>query len=288
MKGPFIRFQLARKLEGYGFQICLLGSAFIAFLPFYWAITISIRNPIETFTVSGLSVPFIQFQPTLASWIEELSIGEAQRALLNSSIIALGTALGLMLLGTPAAYALARFRFRRPNNQNLTIWFLSQRVLPPIVTVVPVFMMMRQLHLLDTRLALVIVNITFNLPLVVTIMRQGFLDIPIELEEAALVDGANHGHVFWHVSMRLAIPCLMASMLISTAYTWNEFLFALTISSRESITVPVHMAGAAGTRGIQFWFVGVRVLIAMAPPVILALLAQRFIVRGLTVGALKG
>ncbi len=233
-------------------------------------------------------IPFIQFQPTLASWIEELSIGEAQRALLNSSVIALGTALGLMLLGTPAAYALARFRFRRPNNQNLTIWFLSQRVLPPIVTVVPVFMMMRQLHLLDTRLALVIVNITFNLPLVVTIMRQGFLDIPIELEEAALVDGANHGHVFWHISMRLAIPCLMASMLISTAYTWNEFLFALTISSRESITVPVHMAGAAGTRGIQFWFVGVRVLIAMAPPVILALLAQRYIVRGLTVGALKG
>jgi len=281
-------YRLARKLEGYGFEICLLASALIAFLPFYWAITISIRNPIETFTVTGLAVPFVQFQPTLMSWIEELSVGEAQRALINSSIIALGTAVGLFVLGTPAAYALARFRFRRPNNQNLTIWFLSQRVLPPIVTVVPVFMMMRQLHLLDTRLALVIVNITFNLPLVVTIMRQGFLDIPIELEEAALVDGANHARVFWHISMRLALPCLMASMLISIAYTWNEFLFALTISSRESITVPVHMAGAAGTRGIQFWFVGVRVLIAMAPPVILALLAQRFIVRGLTVGALKG
>ena len=281
-------YRFARKLEGYGFEICLLASALIAFLPFYWAITISIRNPIETFTVTGLAVPFVQFQPTLISWIEELSVGEAQRALINSSVIALGTAVGLFVLGTPAAYALARFRFRRPNNQNLTIWFLSQRVLPPIVTVVPVFMMMRQLHLLDSRLALVIVNITFNLPLVVTIMRQGFLDIPIELEEAALVDGANHARVFWHISMRLALPCLMASMLISIAYTWNEFLFALTISSRESITVPDHMAGAAGTRGIQFWFVGVRVLIAMAPPVILALLAQRFIVRGLTVGALKG
>ena len=181
-------YRFARKLEGYGFEICLLASALIAFLPFYWAITISIRNPIETFTVTGLAVPFVQFQPTLISWIEELSVGEAQRALINSSVIALGTAVGLFVLGTPAAYALARFRFRRPNNQNLTIWFLSQRVLPPIVTVVPVFMMMRQLHLLDTRLALVIVNITFNLPLVVTIMRQGFLDIPIELEEAALVD----------------------------------------------------------------------------------------------------
>ena len=100
-------YRFTRKLEGYGFEICLLGSALIAFLPFYWAITISIRNPIETFTVTGLAVPFVQFQPTLISWIEELSVGEAQRALINSSIIALGTAVGLFVLGTPAAYALS-------------------------------------------------------------------------------------------------------------------------------------------------------------------------------------
>ena len=283
-----MNIKFRKYIDQYSFLLMLLVAALIAFLPFYWAISISIRDPLETFTVSGLAVPFLQFQPTLTSWIEELSVGEAQRALTNSSIIALGTAIGLLALGTPAAYALARFRFRRLSNQNLTLWFLSQRVLPPIVTVVPVFMLMRQLHLLDTRLALIVVNITFNMPFVVIILRQGFLDIPKELEEAALVDGANHINIFWYVSLRLALPSLMAALLISIAYTWNEFLFALTISSRESITVPVHMAGAAGTRGIQFWFVGVRVLIAMAPPVILALLAQGFIVRGLTVGALKG
>ena len=283
-----MNIKFRKYIDQYSFLLMLLVAALIAFLPFYWAISISIRDPLETFTVAGLAVPFLQFQPTLTSWIEELSVGEAQRALTNSSIIALGTAIGLLALGTPAAYALARFRFRRLSNQNLTLWFLSQRVLPPIVTVVPVFMLMRQLHLLDTRLALIVVNITFNMPFVVIILRQGFLDIPKELEEAALVDGANHINIFWYVSLRLALPSLMAALLISIAYTWNEFLFALTISSRESITVPVHMAGAAGTRGIQFWFVGVRVLIAMAPPVILALLAQGFIVRGLTVGALKG
>ena len=283
-----MNIKFRKYIDQYSFLLMLLVAALIAFLPFYWAISISIRDPLETFTVSGLAVPFLQFQPTMTSWIEELSVGEAQRALTNSSIIALGTAVGLLALGTPAAYALARFRFRRLSNQNLTLWFLSQRVLPPIVTVVPVFMIMRQLHLLDTRLALIVVNITFNMPFVVIILRQGFLEIPKELEEAALVDGANHINIFWHVSLRLALPSLMAALLISIAYTWNEFLFALTISSRESITVPVHMAGAAGTRGIQFWFVGVRVLIAMAPPVILALLAQGFIVRGLTVGALKG
>lgn len=283
-----MNIKFRKYIDQYSFLLMLLVAALIAFLPFYWAISISIRDPLETFTVAGLAVPFLQFQPTLTSWIEELSVGEAQRALTNSSIIALGTAVGLLALGTPAAYALARFRFRRLSNQNLTLWFLSQRVLPPIVTVVPVFMIMRQLHLLDTRLALIVVNITFNMPFVVIILRQGFLEIPKELEEAALVDGANHINIFWYVSLRLALPSLMAALLISIAYTWNEFLFALTISSRESITVPVHMAGAAGTRGIQFWFVGVRVLIAMAPPVILALLAQGFIVRGLTVGALKG
>ena len=283
-----MNIKFRKYIDQYSFLLMLLVAALIAFLPFYWAISISIRDPLETFTVAGLAVPFLQFQPTLTSWIEELSVGEAQRALTNSSIIALGTAIGLLALGTPAAYALARFRFRRLSNQNLILWFLSQRVLPPIVTVVPVFMIMRQLHLLDTRLALIVVNITFNMPFVVIILRQGFLEIPKELEEAALVDGANHIKIFWYVSLRLALPSLMAALLISIAYTWNEFLFALTISSRESITVPVHMAGAAGTRGIQFWFVGVRVLIAMAPPVILALLAQGFIVRGLTVGALKG
>ena len=90
------------------------------------------------------------------------------------------------------------------------------------------------------------------------------------------------------ISLRLAMPSMAAAMLIAIAFTWNEFLFALTLGTREIRTIPVHMAGAVDTRGIQFWFVGVRVMIAMAPPVILALLVQRYIVRGLTFGALKG
>ena len=257
-------------------------------LPFYWAASLSIRNPAEAFSVSGLAVPFVQYQPTLINWIEELVVGETQKALLNSTIIAIGTAVGVILLGAPAAYALSRFKFNRPGNKDFTIWFLSQRVLPPIVTVIPIFMMMRYFNLLDTRLALIFVNITFNLPLVVVIMRQAFLDLPIELEESAMVDGASFLDIFLKISLRLAMPSMAAAMLIAIAFTWNEFLFALTLGTREIRTIPVHMAGAVDTRGIQFWFVGVRVMIAMAPPVILALLVQRYIVRGLTFGALKG
>ena len=283
-----MNISLRRQIDRYSFQLLLLGAALIAVLPFYWAMTLSIRDPMETFTVAGLAVPFVQFQPTLASWIEELSVGEAQRALTNSSIIALGTALGLMVLGTPAAYALARFRFRRPSNQNLILWFLSQRVLPPIVTVVPVFMIMRQLHLLDTRLALILVNITFNLPLVVIIVRQGFLDIPIELEEAALVDGANHAHVFWHLSLRLAVPSLMAAMLISIAYTWNEFLFAFMFLDDPDIFTLSRGVVSLNSSEVPRQHLMAGAVIATVPILVIFLWFERFLVQGLTAGSVKG
>jgi len=271
-----------------GYFILAIIVAAITFLPFYWAISLSIRNPIEAFTVSGLAVPFVQYKPTLTNWKTELAVGETQRALLNSFIVAICTALGVIILGTPAAYAIARFRFRRPSNEDITVWFLSQRVLPPVATAIPFFLIIRFFGLLDTRTALIMVNITFNMPFVVVIMRQAFIDLPIELEEAALVDGASYFNIFFRISLRLAAPSLAAAVLIIIAFTWNEFLFALMLGTLKAKVIPVHMAGAVDTRGIQFWFVAVRTLIAISPPVILALLAQRYIVRGLTFGAVKG
>ena len=193
-----------------------------------------------------------------------------------------------LVIGTPAAYALARFRFRVMPNKDITIWFLSQRILPPVATVIPFYLVMRWLGLLDTQVALILINATFVLPFAVVILRQTFLDLPVEIEEAALVDGASHTTTFLVVALPLAVPGIVATGLISFAFAWNEFLFAITISSRDAITVPVHVAGAVDTRGVQFWFMAVRALIAMIPPVVVALLAQRFIVRGLTLGAVKG
>ena len=260
----------------------------IVCLPFYWAISLSVRNPSEAFTVSGLGVPFLQYRPTLANWQTELATGETQKALINSLVVALCTAVVVVAVGAPAAYAIARFRFRRPSNGDITLWFLSQRVLPPVATAIPLFLMIRFLGLYDTRTGLVLLNVTFCLPLVVVIMRQAFLDLPFELEEAALVDGAGHAHIFLRICLPLAAPSLVAAVLIVIAFTWNEFLLALMIGTLNAKMISVHMAGAADTRGVQFWFVAVRTLIAMTPPVILALLAQRYIVRGLTFGAVKG
>ncbi|NQT83183.1 carbohydrate ABC transporter permease [bacterium] len=277
-----------RHISSWAYILLAIFVAAMTFLPFYWAISLSVRNPAEAFTVTGLAVPFVQYKPTLANWKTELATGETQKALVNSTIVAMCAALMTIVIATPAAYAIARFRFRRPSNGNIALWFLSQRVLPPVATAIPFFLIMRFLGLLDTHIALILLNTTFNLPIVVVIMRQAFIEVPIELEEAALVDGANHLDIFLMISVRLAAPSLAAAVLIVIAFTWNEFLFALMIGTIKAKVIPVHMAGAVDTRGVQFWFVAVRTLIAMTPPVIIALLAQRYIVRGLTFGAVKG
>ena len=265
--------------------ICI---ALLFVFPIYWAFSQSLRNPLDTFTVAGFGIPWVNFQPTLGNWIDQLSTPETVQSLLNSTIIAVSASVLALAIGTPAAYALARFRFERWKNRDITVWFLSQRVLPPVATVVPFYLTMRWLGLLDTHLALILINATFVLPFVVVILRQTFLDLPIELDEAALVDGAGYFGAFWRVALPLAAPSMAATGLIIFAFTWNEFLFAVTLGSKRAITVPVHIAGAIDTRGVQFWFMGVRAMVVMIPPVLIAIVAQRYIVRGLTLGAVKG
>jgi len=255
-------------------------------LPFYWAFLNSIKKPADTFANS--LIPFVQFQPTLEHWGAELAIPETRQALLNSTMIAVGAATLAILIGTPAAYALARFRFFRPRNSSLTTWFLSQRILPPVLFVIPFFLIMRELKLLDSIFALVLLNATFTLPFPVIILSQMFRELPREMEEAAYVDGASVSQAFFRVVLPLVLPGLVAAWILCMAYGWNEFLFALSLTTKSAIPMPVIIAGAEHTRGVQFWYVGVRTILTLLPPTILALLAQRYIVRGLTLGAVKG
>jgi multiple sugar transport system permease protein len=259
---------------------------FLVLFPFYWAFLNSIKRPEETFQPTW--IPFLQFQPTLEHWRSQLATPEIRHALLNSVIISIGAATLALALGTLAAYGLARFRFSRPSNGALTTWFISQRVLPPVMFVTPFFLLMRQFGLLDSVLALVLLNATFTLPFAVIILSQTFRELPRELEEAAWVDGASHLQSFLSVVLPLALPGLAATWVICMAFSWNEFLFALSLTSKSAIPMPVIIAGAEHTRGVQFWFVGVNVLLTMLVPIALALLAQRYIIRGLTLGALKG
>jgi multiple sugar transport system permease protein len=273
-----------RILIGIAIALCMAWATF----PFYWAITTSLRKPAETFTVAGLAIPFLQFKPTLENWAAELKVPENLKAVKNSVIIALTSAIFATALGTMAGYGLARFQFYKIKNADITIWFLSQRVLPPVVVAIPFFLIARQFQALDKVSTLIVLNTTFNLPFAVIIMSQLFKELPIELEQAAMVDGYSRIGAFFKVALPLSTPGLVATGIICLAFAWNEFMFALIMAQRNAITLPYIISGASDTRGIQFWFIATRALMAMVPPTILALTVQKFIVRGLTFGAVKG
>jgi len=269
------------------YTILALGITVIFFFPFWWSISNSLRNPIDTFTTTGVGIPWLNFEPTLGNWKTQLAYPEAQLALYNSSFIAvLSTALAI-IVGLPAAYALARFRFRFPPNKDITIWFISQRVLPPAAAVVPFFMIWNMLGIYDTKFSMIIVQTTFIMPFVIVIVRQTFIDLPIELEEAAMVDGATHIGAFLKVAVPLSVPAITASSLIMFTFAWNDYFFA-SVLTMKNFTLPIWAASDVGTRGIHFWFMAVKCMIAIVLPLILCLLAQRYIVRGLTLGAVKG
>jgi multiple sugar transport system permease protein len=266
--------------------VLAIAATLVFVFPLYWAVSTALRNPADTFTVAGIGIPFVDFAPTLDNFRTELSTPEGLRALRTSVLVAVSATVLALVIGMPAAYALARFRFW--SNADITVWFLSQRVLVPVATLIPFYLTFRAIGLLDTPWALILVNTTFVLPFVVVIMRQTFLDLPVELEEAALVDGATYFGAFLRVALPLAAPAAAATAMIIFAFTWNEFLFSSSLGITQTKMMPAHMAGAVDTRGVQFWFMATRALIAMVPPVLLALLAQRYIVRGLTLGAVKG
>ena len=278
------RWLAKRILLGIAITLCIAWATF----PFYWAITTSLRKPAETFTVAGLAIPFVQFKPTLENWSAELKVPENLKAVKNSAIIAVTSAILATMLGTMAGYGLARFQFYKIKNPDITIWFLSQRVLPPVVVAIPFFLLARQFNALDKVSTLIVLNTTFNLPFAVIIMSQLFKELPIELEQAAMVDGYSRIGAFFKVALPLSTPGLVATGIICLAFAWNEFMFALIIAQRNAITLPYIISGASDTRGIQFWFIATRALMAMVPPTILALTVQKFIVRGLTFGAVKG
>ena len=261
--------------------------AMIFFFPLWWSFSNSLRVPLDTFVVSGLGLPWINFEPTLDNWRTHLSFPEAHLAIYNSSIISLVSTGLALIVGLPAAYALARFRFRFPPNKDITIWFISQRVLPPAAAVVPFFVIWNALGIYDTKLGLIIVHTTFIMPFVIVIVRQTFLDLPIELEEAAMVDGATHIGAFLKVAVPLSVPAIAAASLIMFTFAWNDYFF-VSVLMMKNFTLPIYIAGGVDSRGVQFWFIAVRTMIAVILPLILCLLAQRYIVRGLTLGAVKG
>jgi len=259
-----------------------LVAVLVVLFPFYWAVSLSVRPPLLTFAVSGFAIPWVDFTPTLEAWRGVFGYDRYRSSLANSTVIGSLATVMAMAIGVPCAYALARGTARLASD-GLVIGFLLIRLLPPMVFVVPFYLTMEYFGLLDTRTSLVLVNTTLLIPLVVVIMRQAFLDVPRELEEAAALDGAGTWLTFLMVDLPLTLPAIAASALILFAFAWNDYVFALAFFVLEMHTMPME----AWSSGLSPHAAAVA-LLALSVPMALALLAQRYIVRGLTLGAVKG
>lgn len=180
-------------------------------------------------------------------------------------------------------------RFRGTmNNEDISFWLVSQRMLPPIAVILPIYIMFQQLRLLNTLSGLILVYTAANLPLVIWFMRDYFTSLPIELEECAFIDGANRYETLVRIVLPLAMPGLVAVFLIVLVFTWNEYTIALFLTGGDTQTLPLLISGQNATRGPQWDNISVLVTMMIAPIVAIAIILERFIVRGLLVGAVKG
>jgi multiple sugar transport system permease protein len=232
---------------------------------------------------------FIPHQFNLTNYFNSMRMPPEGRGgiqgLRDSMIISLATMLVTLVVGSLAAYSFARYR---TGGENLSFWVLSTRMFPPVASALPLFLLFKQFKLLDTHMALIIANTIFNLPFVIWLLKGFFEDLPIELEEAALIDGASPFGAFRQIALPLVAPGLVATALFSFIFTWNEFMFALLFTRSEVRTLTIIVPSLVGGHEILWGEIAAVGTVAIIPGVLLALLLQRYLVRGLTMGAVKG
>jgi multiple sugar transport system permease protein len=269
-----------------GKYVALLFAVLAALAPVYWMITISFKHEIDQFAVPP---KWFAFSPTLEHYTDAFIVRSFGQYLVNSAIVAVSSTACALILGTLAAYALARFRLPYRLDRKLALWILSTRMFPAIVTAVPLFLIMRDLRLLNTQLSLIVVYTGFNLPFVVWMMRGFFAELPRDLEEAAMVDGDSRLGALWRVVLPLVAPGLAATAVFCLIVSWNEFLFALVLTQTDTaMTLPVGIAGRVTQYKIEWGAMSAAAVVAMIPILVFALSVQKFLVRGLSLGAVKG
>jgi multiple sugar transport system permease protein len=251
----------------------------VMLFPFYWMLLTSLRSQVDN--VARIPVWF--FTPTLENYQNVIARNDFLRFTWNSFVVAsLSTAVGL-ILGLPAAYSIARFK-----QEGLAIAILIARLTPYITYLVPWYLAFRALGLIDTYLALTLTHLIVGMPLIVWIMISFFEGVPLDLEEAAFVDGATRLGVFWRVILPLSTPGIVASSILAFIFSWNQFLFSLVLSGPNTRPVPVAVFNFISYGQIDFGGLGAAAVMITLPVLILTLIIQRWIVTGLTMGAVKG
>ena len=266
--------------------IVLVVFSFWTIFPIFWAVVTSFKFTGDAYDPTF--IPWVQFKPTLQGWrFVLITAGERTfRSLRNSIVIAFFSSAAVLLLGSMAGYALARFVFRKWKNKDIAVWILSNRMFPPVAVLIPYFLIMRTFRLLDNPLSIIIAHTILNLPLGVWLMIDFFRDLPKDLDDAALIDGCSFVGAFFRIALPLVAPGLVAVFVLSFIFSWNEFIFVLVLGFNKSITIPITIAGALTTKGLEFWKVATMSLIGVIPVVLLATFISRFLIRGLTMGAI--
>jgi multiple sugar transport system permease protein len=261
----------------------------ILFVPLYWLVITSFKMPLA---VSGMPtyVPWVDFDPGMHAY-DYVFVSNREKVaqpFINSTVIALSSSAVALFIGSMAGYSLARFRFGGPGSQGIAFAFLSQRMFPTAVLVIPFLLMYRDLGLLDTRQGLSLAYCAFSVPFVVWVMRDFFMGLPVEIEESAMIDGCSRLGVLTRVVLPLSAPGLVAVFILIMIGAWNEFLFALVLSFSEAVTIPLFLqTQTQALLGTAWWNLCAIALIAVIPVVAAGLALERYITRGLTFGAIK-
>ena len=263
----------------------LLFWAFLCLFPIYWTITTSFKTAVNV--TQGHLIPWVDFVP---KWIGFRSLGlspetffqistvrdEFVKRFVNSVITSTSASILAVMLGSLAAYGLSRFEYKLGfvKNTDISFFFLSQMILPPVVLALPFLVLYRELALLDTTIGLVMLYGLMVLPIVIWIMRDQFSTIPIELEEAGLVDGLSVWGVFLRIVLPISFPGMVAAFILCLVLTWNEYFFAALLTSADAKTLPVMVASQTGSQGINWWSMAALSTAAIAPLAIIGIFLE--------------
>ncbi len=262
-------------------HVLVVAAFIIVAFPLFWLVSLAFKTDADAFT----SPPTILFRPSLIQFQNLFDTWPFPLYYRNSLIVLFGCLTVSIALALPLAYALARFRWRRKND--ISFYIVSQLMLPPAAVGVPFYLLCEQLGILRTLWAPMLVYVTFALPFIAWIMKGFFESLPPEIEEAGLVDGAGRFQVLWYIVLPLSMGSLFSTTMLAVITLWNEFLFAFMLTGADTYTAPV------GLVGLRSWFqsnwgqIGAGGLMIALPMVVVGFIVQRYLVRGLTFGAVK-
>ena len=264
-------------------NLMLILGVFIIIFPFLWVALQSFKYEIEILKGSWI------FPPTLFNYEDVLwsRRSDFPRNVLNSAIVAAVSTFFVLIVGTLAAYSLARLQWKKWIAGGFLGWTLIFNMIPPLTLVGPWYLIFREIGLSETLTAVVLTHIALHLPMTIWMMMAYFGDIPKDLEEAAMVDGCRRIDAFWRISLPLVTPGLIAAGVLAFVFSWNEFSVALNLTNRATATVPVAIARFAQQYEIQYGQMAATSVLSTIPALILMFFGQRFVVQGLTMGAVK-